>query len=66
METYVSERLPSVLLRPANSEDQMISQILTWRDSGNVNERTEDSCVNGFGLLATLLSNRQNYVSLDL
>ena len=59
METYVRERLPSVELRPASSEDQMINQILTWRDSNDINKRLGDSCINGFGLLATLLSNCQ-------
>ena len=49
----VQRRLDTVELMPADSEDQMVNELLAWRNANN-NESTngdrEDSCINGYGI----------------
>ena len=49
----VRDRLPTVDLMPADSESEMIGDILRWRNNDTEDVRDQrigDSCINGFGL----------------
>lgn len=63
----VRQRLPTVQLVPAASEDSMIDNVRTWRNDDDVNvtiSRIGDSCINGFGMVVTWQCNHQ--MSCDL
>ena len=49
----VQRRLDTVELMPAASEDQMVNQLLAWRNANNndsTNGNRVDSCINGYGM----------------
>lgn len=49
----VQQRLETVELMPADSEDEMVNQLLAWRsasDSNSTNGNRVDSCINGYGM----------------
>ena len=47
----VVQRLPTVQLMPAPSEDTMINELENWRASLGSGFRG-DSCINGYGILS--------------
>ena len=49
----VRRRLPQVELMPAQSEENMIEDVLIWRKEGSpLSTEREESCINGFGIVS--------------
>ena len=59
----VVQRLPTVQLMPAPSEDMMISDLEIWR-SNLPSDYRRDSCINGYGMIS-IERQLRNYTCCD-